>query len=344
MSALIFYLSIALFISFICSLTEAILLSIPQSYLITIKKNNNWARSFLSFKQNIDKPLSAILALNTVAHTIGAAGVGATAAEVFEDVPLGVVSALLTFLILIFSEIIPKTIGAIYWKVLAKYTYYIIKIMLIITYPLVVISIKITQLFSKQKNKLITREELSALANIGYNEGVFSKQENRIIQNILDLKKIKASEILTPRVVVVSVNENMTLDKFKKDKKFLNFSRIPTFTEGNEKITGYILLQDILKKISDSENLSTKIISFRRDVLTVPNSISVFVLFNQLLEKKEQISIVVDEYGGLDGIITIEDIIESLLGLEIVDENDQVVDMQKYAKQKWKSKEKLNKS
>ena len=335
MTALFFYLFIALFVSFVCSLAESVLLSVPQSYLATIKDKYQWADSFLSYKQKIDKPLSAILALNTVAHTIGAAGVGAEASKIFGRPSLGIVSAILTLLILILSEIIPKTLGALYCKSLSKLTFYSIKFMMILTYPLVIISIRITQLFAKKNNQIISREEFSAMANLGYNEGVFSKDENRIIQNILNLKKIKVSEILTPRVVVVSANENMSIDNFKSQKKYLNFSRIPLFSDQNEKITGYVLLQDVLKNNSNNKNITTNLSEFKRDILTVPNTINLFVLFNRLIEKKEHISIVVDEYGGLDGIITMEDVIETFLGLEIMDESDQVVDMQKYAKQKW---------
>ncbi len=339
MNALLFYLFIALFISFLCSLAEAILLSMPQSFLVTIKNKEPWAASFLNYKKNIDKPLSAILALNTVAHTIGAAGVGAEASKLFGDSSLGIVSAILTILILVLSEIIPKTIGAIYWKNLSKHTYYLIRFMLILTYPLVVLSIKITQLFAKKKNKIISREELAALANIGYSEGVFSKQENRIIQNILNLKKVKASEIMTPRVVVLSTDENLTIADFKQQKEHFNFSRIPLYSEQNEKITGYVFLQDILEKMTDEKNQDFYLRDFRRDILTVPNAVNLFSLFNQFLEKKEHIAVIVDEYGGLDGIITMEDIIETLLGLEIIDEKDQIIDMQEYAKEKFKNKE-----
>ena len=337
MSALLFYLFIALFVSFVCSLTEAVLLSISQSHLATIKQKYNWADSFLKYKQNIDKPLSAILALNTIAHTIGAAGVGAEATKLFGHTSLGIVSGVLTLLILIFSEIIPKTLGAIYCKSLSRFTFFAIKFMMILTYPLVSISLIITQLFSKKKNQIISREELSAMANLGYDEGVFTKDENRIIQNIINLKKIKVTEILTPRVVVISADENLKIEDFKTQKHFFNFSRIPIFSDQNEKITGYILLQEILK--SNNKKRSGLILKdFKRDILTVPNTINLFSLFNRLVEKKEHISIVVDEYGGLEGIITMEDVIEAFLGLEIMDESDQVIDMQKYAKQKWLSK------
>ena len=340
MNALLFYLFLALFISFICSLVEAILLSIPQSYLMSLESENSWSKSFLSLKNNIDKPLAAILTLNTVAHTIGAAGVGAQVTNIYGDEFLGIASAILTVLILFFSEIIPKTIGANYWKGLSKSTFYILQAMLFITYPVVIISIKITKLFSKDKQNKVTREELSALSNLAYSEGVFSMQENRIIQNIIDLKKIKASEILTPRVVVFLANESLDLDSFSKEKNFSKYSRVPVYTNDIENVTGYIFLQDVIEKMSNS-NDDFKLKDLKREILTVPNSVNVFSLFNQFLEKKEHIALIVDEYGGFDGIITMEDIIETLLGLEIIDENDHVVDMQLYAKEKWFKKRDL---
>ncbi|MGC6470790.1 MAG: CNNM domain-containing protein [Flavobacteriales bacterium] len=342
MGALLFYLFLALFISFICSLAEAILLTTPQSFLAIKQDKEAWAKSFLNYKKNIDKPLSAILALNTVAHTIGAAGVGAESTKLFGDSSLGIISAILTLLILIISEIIPKTMGAIYWRNLSRFAYYCIKVMLFITYPLVIISIKITQLFSRNKNTIISREEFSALVSLGYDEGVFSKQENKIIQNILNLKTVNVSEIMTPRVVVVSAEESLSLEQFKNQKQFLNFSRIPIYSKQNEKISGYVFLQDILEKISDEKNLNLSLELFKRDILTIPNTINIFNLFNQLLQKKEHIAIVVDEYGGLDGIVTMEDIIETLVGLEIIDEKDQIIDMQKYAKEKWQKKDNSN--
>jgi len=338
MTALFFYLFLALFISFICSLVEAILLTMPKSYLASIQENNVWVKSFISLKENIDKPLSAILTLNTIAHTIGAAGVGAEITRIYGDNYLALASALLTILILFFSEIIPKTIGATYWKFLAKFAYFTLKIMLFITYPLVVVSMKITRVFAPQKNNKITREQLSAMANLGYDEGVFSMQENRIIQNLIDLKMVKASDILTPRVVVFSADENLTIEEFCNDKNYLQFSRIPIYSNQIENITGYIFLQDVIEKKSNSKNLNIKLKTLKRDILTVPKTINVLLLFNQLLERKEHMSIVVDEYGGLSGIITTEDIIETLIGLEIIDETDKVVDMQKFAKQKWKIK------
>ena len=342
MNLLLFYLFLALVVSFICSMVEAVLLTIPQSYLVSVRSQSSWANSFLSFKKNIDKPLSAILTLNTIAHTIGAAGVGAQVTNLYGDSFLGIASALLTILILFFSEIIPKTIGAIYWKSLSKVTYYTLRIMLIVTYPIVIVSIKITQIFAKQKQNNVTREELSALANLGYSEGVFSMQENKIIQNIIDLKKIKASDILTPRVVVFSAEENMSLKEFCELKNFSKHSRVPIYNKEIENITGYVFLQDVIEKRTDKKNDKASLKKLKREILAVPESVNIFSLFNQFLQKKEHISLIVDEYGGFEGIVTMEDIIETLIGLEIIDENDQVVDMQQYAKQKWMDKRDIN--
>ena len=342
MSALFFYLFLALFVSFICSLTESVLLSTPQSFLITIRDKEKWANSFLKFKSHIDKPLSAILSLNTVAHTIGAAGVGAEAIKIFGDASLGIASGILTILILVITEIIPKTMEARYWRSLAKLTLNIINIMLFITYPLVIFSTKITKLISQNKKENITsREEIAALAEIGTDQGIFSENENKIIQNILNLKKIKVIQIMTPRVVVTSIDEKLTLEDFQNDKKYLNFSRIPTYSKQNEKITGYIFLQDILEKISEQKNKNLLIKEFKRNILTIPSSVTLYKLWDEMLEKKEHISIIVDEYGGLAGIVTMEDIIETLIGLEITDENDTIIDMRKYAKKRWKNKQNI---
>jgi len=341
MGILLAYLFLALIVSFLCSLTESVLLSTPQTYLTTIKEKESWANSFLDLKSNIDKPLSAILSLNTIAHTIGAAGVGAQAVKIWGDTSLGLVSVILTILILVITEIIPKTMGARYWRTLSKLTYHIINIMLFLTYPLVIFSTKIMDIISKEKKEDTTsREEIAALANIGVDEGVFSEKENKIIQNILKLQKIKVTQIMTPRVVVSSVDENVSLDEFKNQSKYLNFSRIPTFSIQNEKITGYILLQDILEELSKKEKNNLLIKSFKREVLKIPNNVTLLNLWDQLVENKEHIAIVLDEYGGLDGVVTMEDVVETLLGLEITDENDEVVDMQKYAKERWKKRQK----
>ncbi len=340
MITLIAYLFLALFVSFVCSIMESVLLSTPQSFLIVKQdKGYLWAKSFIELKINIDKPLSAILSLNTVAHTIGAAGVGAQAIKVFGEASFGIVSAILTILILIITEIIPKTIGARYWRNLSKVTYFTIKIMIIITYPLVIMSAFITRIISTKKGEQSTsREEIAALASIGTDEGLFSEKENKIIQNILKLKNIKVTEIMTPRVVVAVADENMRLQDFLRKKNYLNYSRIPIFSGNEENITGYVLRQQVFENLAeDKHELMLK--DIKREIMVFPDTTVLYLLWEKLLEKKEHITMIVDEYGGLDGIVTMEDVIETLLGLEIVDENDTITDMQKYARERWKSRQ-----
>lgn len=340
MIALILYLLLALVVSFLCSIMESVLLSTPQSFLIVEgEKGQEWAKSFAELKTNIDKPLAAILSLNTVAHTIGAAGVGAEAVKVFGEASFGIVSAVLTILILVVTEIIPKTIGAKYWRGLSKFSYYAMKTMIFITYPLVYMSTYLTKMIAGHSDEQTTsREEISALAKIGTDEGLFSDKENKIIQNILKLKNIKVTTIMTPRVIVTIADENLSLQEFLANKDYLNFSRIPVYSEKKENITGYVFRQDVFKRIAEhKQNLKLK--DIKRDILMFPNNIALFPLWEKLLENKGHISLIVDEYGGLDGIVTMEDVIETLLGLEIVDEKDKNVDMQQYARERWESRQ-----
>ena len=334
------YLFLALFVSFLCSIMESVLLSTPQSYLIKKKKKGNtWASIFLNLKNHIDKSLSAILSLNTVAHTIGAAGVGAQAVKVFGEASFGIVSAVLTILILVITEIIPKTLGARYWRSFSAFTAYTINSMIIITYPLVVMAAVITKLFSRSKKEQTTsREEIAALASIGADEGVFSEKEHKIIQNILKLKNVKVTEIMTPRVVVALADENMNLNDFLKSKDYIKFSRIPVYSGNDENITGYVFRQTVFEKLAEDKH-ELKLKDIKREILIAPNSAVLFSLWERLLENKEHIALIVDEYGGLDGIVTMEDIIETLLGLEIIDEKDTITNMQKYARERWKMRQ-----
>ena len=319
---------------------EAVLLSTNVSFLrVKEEDESSSAKLFIKLKQDIDKPLSAILSLNTVAHTVGAAGVGAQAAIVFGDAYFGIVSAILTILILFLSEIIPKTIGAMYWRELAMITGRAIRVTIFITYPLVVISAYLTRLISKKKiEQTISREEISVLANIGTEEGVFGEKENKIIQNLIRLKTIRVSEIMTPRVVVSVADENMTLTDFLKNKEFLHFSRIPVYSENFENVNGYVFRQTVFEKLAEDKD-GLKLKDIKRDIVVVIDTSPLFELWETLLEKKEHIALIVDEYGGMDGIATMEDIIETLLGFEIVDEKDTIEDMQHYAKERWKMRQ-----
>jgi CBS domain containing-hemolysin-like protein len=341
MTLLLIYLFVALFTSFLCSVMEAVLLSTPISYLKSKFENgDSSAETMLKLKEDIDKPLSAILSLNTVAHTVGAAGVGAQATIVFGEAYFGVVSAVLTILILVLTEIIPKTLGANYSKELVGISAKIIKGMIFITYPLVWVSSILTKMLSREKKELTTsREEISALASIGTQEGIFADKENKIIQNLIKLKSLKIKEVMTPRIVVVTANEEMTLQEFLKNKEFLHFSRIPIFQENRDNITGYVFRELVFEKLAEDQ-FDFKLKDIKRNIVQFPGSITLFDAWEELLQKKEHISLIVDEYGGMDGITTLEDIIESLLGFEIVDETDRVEDMQQYAIKRWKEKQK----
>jgi len=320
---------------------EAVLLSVPVSFL---KSESSDAKvkssSMLELKEDIDKPLTAILTVNTIAHTVGAAGVGAQATLVFGEAYFGVVSAILTLLILIFTEIIPKTLGANYSRELVGISYKTIKFMMVITYPLVKLSSMLTKKLSREKKQLTTsREEISALATIGTQEGVFVDKENRIIQNLIKLKSIKISEVMTPRIVVVTASEEMSLEEFMQNKEFLHFSRIPIYQNEKDQITGYVLRELIFEKLAE-DKFDVQLKDIKRDLLSFPKDMTLFDVWEELLQHKEHISLVTDEYGGMDGITTLEDIIEALLGFEIVDEKDKVEDMQKYAMKRWKEKQK----
>ncbi|WCL48986.1 CNNM domain-containing protein [Leptospira sp. GIMC2001] len=341
MTLLIIYLFISLFTSSICSVMEAVLLSIPMSFLRTKSDGGNKsAADLIKFKVDIDKPLSAILSLNTVAHTVGAAGVGAQATKVFGEAYFGIVSAVLTILILVLTEIIPKTMGANYSKEIYGISSKIIKSMIFFTYPLVWLSSILTKLLAREKSELTTsREEISALAIIGTEEGVFADKENKIIQNLIQLKSLRIKEVMTPRIVVVTANEDMTFQEFLQNKEFLHFSRIPIFQENKDHITGYVFRGLVFEKLAEGQ-LSHTLKDIKRDIVTFPKDITLFDAWEEMLHKKEHISLVMDEYGGMDGIVTLEDIIESLLGFEIVDEKDRVDDMQQYALKRWKEKQK----
>jgi len=336
MILLLFYLFLALFVSFLCSVMESILLSTPISYLnVKEESGHKSATTFISLKNNIERPLSAILSLNTIAHTIGAAGVGAQATKMFGEIYFGIISAILTLMILVFSEIIPKTIGAKYWRKLALVSGIIINIMVIITFPLVIMTGYITKLFSRDINEITTsREEISAMAKIGTEEGIFEEKENKIIQNLIRLRNIKVSEIMTPRVVVTVADENTSLEEFLMKKELLYYSRIPIFSKNNENIIGYVFRQTVFEKLAEKET-NLKLQDICRKIVVANEFQTIMTLWEVLLEKREHIALIVDEYGGMAGIVTMEDIIETILGLEIVDERDKIIDMQQYARKRW---------
>ncbi len=292
------------------------------------------------YKQDIDKPISAILTLNTIAHTVGAAGVGAQSQEIWGDEFFAVTSAVLTFLILVLSEIIPKTIGASYWRQLAIPAARIIHTLVVITYPFVLLSEFITHFFSSNHQPMtVSREEVSAMVNVGAEEGVLATKENRMIQNLLKLDDIKARDIMTPSSVVEMAEESMTLREFYRHDAYSTYSRIPVYNEENDDfIKGYVLRQTILEKLSE-DKFELRLTDIVRPVLTFQENEPVSKIWEKLLAKKEHISVIIDEYGCFRGIVTMEDVIETMLGTEIVDEKDTVTDMQELAREKWQEQQ-----
>jgi len=338
MGLLIFYLLLALLVSFTCSVMEAVLLTTPLSFISMKEKQGvKSAEHLKKHKNNIDRPLSAILSLNTIAHTVGAAGVGAQAAIVFGDAYFAVTSAVLTILILVLSEILPKSIGAHYWKSIAMVSGHIISGMIFITYPLVRVSEMFTKMISGKSGEepSVSREEFSAMVDIGEQEGVIGNAESRIIQNLIRLRTIKVEDVMTPRVVVETAPEDMSVEEFYKVKGFRGFSRIPVYSsEHKEDITGFVYRQDVTECMAN-DNFGEKLSALKRPITFVPNIQPVTILWEMLLSHKSHIAAVVDEYGGFEGIVTLEDVIETILGLEIIDDRDVNADMQQYARERW---------
>lgn len=336
MTLLIFYLLLALVVSFLCSILEASLLSFTPSYIESLSEEKPQLSAQLrKLKDKVDQPLAAILSLNTIAHTVGAAGVGAQAAIVFSSVSTGIISGILTILILVFSELIPKSLGAKYWRQLAFFTAKTLKILIWAMYPLVLLSNVITKMMGGSAHGMVvSREELSAMADIGQQEGVFAENETRIIKNLIAFQEIQVRDVMTPRTVVVMTNSQLTLKEVYNDKSFLRFSRIPVYEGNRDNIIGYMHKHELLEKLADDQHhLLVKDIV--RNMLIVPDHLSIPVVFERLMEKREHIAQAVDSYGGLAGVVTIEDVMETLLGIEIVDEFDKSHDMQEYARQKW---------
>lgn len=341
MAELLTYLFLALSVSFLCSIMETVLLTTPVSYLNMLERGGvKAALKLRKLKQSIDRPISAILSLNTVAHTVGAAGVGAKAGEIFGEAYFGVISGVLTLLILILSEILPKSIGAHYWKKLVVPSAAIIQGMIYIAYPLVLLSEQATKIFRSRSGKEMTvsREEVAAMVDIGTVEGTFKSTENKIIQNLIKLRSFKVEDVMTPRVVVAAASEDITLREFHSQKNFLHYSRIPIYSGvSKEDITGFVHRQEVMENLAN-DKFDIKLRDIKKPIVVVPNIQPLTILWEKLLTEKAHIALVVDEYGGFEGIVTLEDIIETILGLEIIDERDIVADMQQYARERWKER------
>ncbi|MCM2369321.1 CNNM domain-containing protein [Aporhodopirellula aestuarii] len=344
MFLLLTYLIAAIGFSFYCSVAEAVLLSITPSFIATLRNTNPKAAERLKrLKANVDRPLAAILSLNTIAHTIGAAGVGAQAAVVYGqgmygEHAVGIASAVMTLLILVFSEIIPKTIGALHWRRLGPSIALSVEWLIWVLYPLVWLSEILTKLLSGgHATHALTRDELSAMAEIGVQQGVLEDHESRVFRSLLKLPELCANDIMTPRVVVIAFRDDMTVAEVFDSTEDLPVSRIPIFHQKLDEVTGFVLKNDLLLARANGE-ADRKLNEFARPLKTVQASTPLPTLLEMLLEGRFHMAMVSDQYGSVVGLVTLEDLVETLLGLEIVDESDEQVDMQSYARKRWEER------
>ncbi len=338
MTLLFIYLAIAIGISFICSILEAVLLSITPSYVEkTLTDKPRAGKQLTQVKERLDESLSSILILNTFAHTMGAAGVGAQALIVFGQKWETLIAILLTLVILFFSEIIPKTLGATYWQKLAIPASYLIKWLVKLVYPLVWISTSLTKLFSKNKGNEITREEIIALASLGHKDGTLIQQENIYLSNILRLREVSTEDILTPRTVVHMFEESTTVSDALNDPRTREFTRLPIYHETKDVITGKVIKHDLCEA-ERTGNGDKPISDYAKKIYRVSEKLPVQQLLDLFIKKRAHLFLVEDEYGQTAGIVTLEDAIETLLGREIVDESDSIEDMQELAKNKYRER------
>ncbi len=361
MGLLIFYVLIAIFFSFLCSIWEAVLLSITPTFInLKKKENKHFAFTFERLKKDIDQPLIAILTLNTIAHTVGAILVGVQAKVTYvenygnaarsflglaftEELMVGIVSAIMTMLILVASEIIPKTLGATYWRQLANFTAKSLNLLVLIlkwTGLLWLLQL-FTRLISKGTvhGSVLSREDFTTMTDIAEEEGVFHSSESAVIKNLLRFNEVQAKDIMTPRAVMKIAAEAKSIKEFHKENPNLRFSRIPLYGERVDVITGFVLKDQVLEEIINEKG-DNPLASLRRDLLVTKRDTPIPQLFATFIAQKEHIALVVDEYGSISGIVTMEDIIETLLGLEIMDESDNVEDLQVLARKKWEARAK----
>ena len=343
MALLITYLAIALFFSFLCSILEAALLSTSSVFInMKLKEGKKYARKLDHYKKNIDLPLSAILTLNTFAHTIGAAGVGSQVQEVWGNEYLAIASVILTLIILIGSEIIPKTLGALHWKELSRFTVITLRIMIYSPlYPFIILTNFITRRLRKGRSgkSSISEPEFRAITDSVIEDGVMEDEESRILQNLMKFKDILVKSIMTPQIVIVAAEESTTIELFYEENQDLGFSRIPVFKQELNQFSGFVLKDEVMEMIIEKKG-KAPLKSIVRPITAVNEETPIIRLFSKLIERKAHIAIVVDEYGMVSGLVTMEDLFETLIGLEIVDEMDDVEDMQVLARKTWEARAK----
>jgi len=339
---LIIFFLLSVGISFLCSVLESVLLSVNMSYVAVLEKERPSVGKLLRHhKENINKSIASILILNTIANTLGAAAVGAQASKIFGNDAVVYVSVILTFAILFISEIIPKTIGAIYWKQLAPVAAYFIRVFIWITYPIILSTLAVTNRISKGKTDAhsLTKQELLESMLMSEDEGIIDEKESDVIENILNLDNIKVSEVLTPRSVVFALDENMKIkDVIKSQPAIFKFSRIPIYRGSFEEVTGLVLTKKIFKQALEDDTVP--LCAIKKDMFSINENIPVSKALDLFISKKDHMFLVTDNYDQTEGIITLEDCVETILGVEIMDESDTTEDMRELAKRKMKLKRK----
>jgi len=345
MSLLIFYGVVSIFFSFLCSILEAVLLSVTRTF-VNIKKSEGkgYALSLEALKKDVDRPLIAILTLNTIAHTVGAILVGAEAKKLFNDEgnAVFIVSAIMTILILVASEIIPKTIGATYWRQLAGISTRVLNgLIFFFTWTGIIWVLRLfTKLFGKGTHgSILSREDFHAMTQIAEDEGVFHESESKVIKNMIAFKDVSAKDIMTPRTVMKVADEVTTVEDFFNENQNLRFSRIPVYQGDQDNITGLVLKDDVYREMANGNN-NKKLSDIKRTILVTNRNIPIPQLLDELILNKNHMALVVDEYGSVSGLVTMEDVIETLLGIEIMDESDNVADLQLLARKSWENRAK----
>jgi CBS domain containing-hemolysin-like protein len=318
-----------------------VLLSVTPGYIAVLEQEDRPSgRRLRELKENINRPLAAILTLNTIAHTVGAAGAGAQALVLFGNAALGIASAIMTLLILVLSEIIPKTLGAHYWEKLAPVTATFCRILVWLLYPFVKLSEYLTN--SMTKEQVLTgfnRDELAALAEQGWQDGQLAKKESLFMGKLLSMHNTKVSDAITPSTVVFSIPDNISIHQYFQEYGHEQFSRIPVYSDSPQNITGFVLRVDLLTTLIRGEN-DKPVSDFIREITTIPGELPILNSIDKLLYQRAHIMLVVDEYGSVLGILTLEDVLETILGLEIVDESDSITDMQELARRFWRLRQK----
>jgi CBS domain containing-hemolysin-like protein len=338
MTLLFIYLAIAIGVSFLCSILEAVLLSVTPSFVENIQSERpHSAKHLVHVKEHLDKSLASILILNTFAHTMGAAGVGSQALQIFGQEWETLIAFTLTLVILYFSEIIPKTLGSTFWKKLAIPSAFIITVLVKMVYPLVWLSTLLTKLFSHHKDDEVTREEIIALASLSHKGGELFTQENSYLYNLLNLRNKRTEEILTPRTVVHMLDESFSVSEALNEPLTEQFSRMPVFASDSDNIKGKVIRVDLFeaeRKGKGDEPIS----NFVKPIHRVSEKLSVHNLLDLFIKRNAHLFLVEDEFGQTAGVVTLEDAIETLLGREIIDERDVTDDMQALAKRKYRER------